>query len=350
MRLDAWFFIYFFAIMVKCGKGKEDAVSKAKESYISKERFIVSLKDDLQILREEGQDAISKACSLEELEETRISFLGRKGKLTRVLKDLKNISPEDRPTIGKLGNELRKTLENKLENKRQQLGKQEEVKQLDKEVIDITLPGKIPHIGSKHIITQVIEEITDIFIGLGYRVAEGPEVELDYYNFEALNTPPDHPARSLQDTFYVRTTKDEKRRTSEKEVLLRTHTSPVQIRVMEKSKPPIYIIAPGKAYRRDVADPTHSPMFHQVEPSAEVDVSCFICDRKGCRVCKWTGWIEILGAGMVDPNVFKAVGYDPEKTTGFAFGMGIERIAMLKYGVNDVRLFFENDLRLLEQF
>jgi phenylalanyl-tRNA synthetase alpha chain len=360
----------------------------------------VSIKDDLQILHKEGQDAILRAASLEVIEEIRVKFLGRKGKLTLVLKGLKNIPPSDRPKIGKLANEIREALENELEKKKEELDRKAEEKKLKKEIIDITLPGKIPHIGRKHLLTQVVEEITNIFLGLGYNVAEGPEVELDYYNFEALNTPPDHPARSLQDTFYVKTTTEygsfdyaqDRQATGEKEVLLRTHTSPVQIRVMEKTKPPIYIIAPGKAYRRDVADPTHSPMFHQVEglvvdkhltfgdlkgtlevfaraifgedrrvrlrphffpftePSAEVDVSCIICDGKGCRVCKWTGWIEILGAGMVDPNVFKAVAYDPEKITGFAFGMGIERIAMLKYGVSDMRLFFENDLRLLAQF
>lgn len=353
----------------------------------------MSIKDELQDLHKAGKSAISKAGSLEELEAIRVKFLGRKGQITQVLKRLKDIDAAERPAIGKLSNEVQEVLNDALESKNQELIRLTEERRLEEETIDITLPGKIPHIGRKHILTQVIEEITDIFVGLGYQVAEGPEVELDYYNFEALNTPPDHPARSLQDTFYVKSVRGEGRGArDEKEVLLRTHTSPVQIRVMEKSKPPIYIIAPGKAYRRDVADPTHSPMFHQVEglvvdkhitfgdlkgtleafaqamfghdrrvrlrphffpftePSAEVDVSCFVCNGEGCRVCKWTGWIEILGAGMVDPNVFLAVGYDPEEITGFAFGMGIERIAMLKYGVNDVRQFFENDVRMLEQF
>jgi len=352
----------------------------------------VSLMDDLQILRQDGQDAILKSSSLEELEDIRVEFLGRKGKLTLILKDLKNVPASERPTIGKLANEAREVIEAGLDERKNELIRGAEDERLKTEFIDISQPGKIPHVGRKHLLDQVAEEITDIFLGLGYRVAEGPEVELDYYNFEALNTPPDHPARSLQDTFYVKQAGGSGQLAEEKKVLLRTHTSPVQIRVMEKSKPPIYIIAPGKAYRRDVADPTHSPMFHQVEglvvdkhvtfgdlkgtleafaqamfgedrqirlrphffpftePSAEVDVSCFICNREGCRVCKWTGWIEILGAGMVDPNVLKAVGYDPEEITGFAFGMGIERIAMLKYGVNDLRLFFENDLRFLAQF
>lgn len=352
----------------------------------------MSLKNDLQDLKKAGREAVSRVGSLEELEEIRVEYLGRKGKLTRVLKGLKDISPEERPVVGKLSNEVREVLLEDLEIKKKELSRLAEEEKLELEAIDITLPGKMPHVGHKHILTQVTEEVTDIFIGLGYQVAEGPEIELDYYNFEALNTPPDHPARSLQDTFYVRTAAGGRQPAEEKEILLRTHTSPVQIRVMEKNDPPIYIIAPGKAYRRDVTDPTHSPMFHQVEglvvdenitfgdlkgtlevfakamfgqdrkvrlrphffpftePSAEVDVFCFICNGKGCRVCKWTGWIEILGAGMVDPNVFKAVGYDPGRTVGFAFGMGIERIAMLKYGVNDMRMFYENDLRMLEQF
>lgn len=352
----------------------------------------MSLRNKLQDLLREGLDRISNASSLEEIESFRVGFLGRKGQITRVLKELKNISASERRGIGQLANEVRTMLEEELVKRKEELGRQVEDERLNEEVLDITLPGRAPRIGYKHILTQVIEEIVDIFMGLGYRVAEGPEIELDYYNFEALNTPPDHPARSLQDTFYVKTSDREGENADEREVLLRTHTSPVQIRVMEKNKPPIYIIAPGKACRRDVADPTHSPMFHQVEglavdkritfgdlkgtlevfaqamfgadrkvrlrphffpftePSAEVDVSCFACNAKGCRVCKWTGWIEILGAGMVDPNVFRAVGYDPEKVMGFAFGMGIERIAMLKYGVSDMRLFFENDLRLLAQF
>ncbi len=351
----------------------------------------MSVKHELKELRERGLSAISAAASLEALEGIRISLMGRKGRLTQVLKGLKDIPVEERPAVGKLCNEVRETLERALQKRDKELTEGAEESRLRVEAIDITLPGKAPRVGRKHILTQVIEEITDIFVGLGYQIAEGPEIETDYYNFEALNTPPDHPARSLQDTFYVRGQRKQEKQPGQ-EILLRTHTSPVQIRVMEQTKPPIYIIAPGRAYRRDVADPTHSPMFHQIEglvvdknitfgdlkgtlevfaramfgedrkvrlrphffpftePSAEVDVSCFVCGRKGCRVCKWTGWIEILGAGMVDPNVFKAVGYDPTTVTGFAFGMGIERIAMLKHGVSDMRHFFENDIRLLEQF
>jgi len=352
----------------------------------------LSVKSELKSLSKDSQKRITDVSSLDELEELRVELLGRKGKLTQILKGLKDVKASERPIVGKLANEVKVDIENGLEDRKNKLANLAEEEKLGEEVIDITLPGKTPRLGRKHILTQVVEEITDIFIGLGYSVAEGPEVELDYYNFEALNTPADHPARSLQDTFYVNADVEGKSSSDEMEVLLRTHTSPVQIRVMEKTKPPIYIIAPGKAYRRDVADPTHVPMFHQVEglvvdkgitfgdlkgtlevfvqkvfgqdrevrlrphffpftePSAEVDISCFICNGEGCRVCKWTGWIEILGAGMVDPNVFKAVGYDPEEISGFAFGGGVERIAMLRYGVSDLRMFFENDLRLLEQF
>ncbi|OFW67994.1 MAG: phenylalanine--tRNA ligase subunit alpha [Actinobacteria bacterium RBG_19FT_COMBO_54_7] len=258
---------------------------------------------------------------------------------------------------------------------------------LRREALDISLPGKCIQRGSRHLLSQIIEEIEDIFIGLGYQVVEGPEVELDYYNFEALNTPEWHPSKSLQDTFYIENPKGDYQ-----DVLLRTQTSPVQVRVMETTPPPLYVISPGKAFRYDVPDATHSPMFHQVEglvvdegitlgdlkgtleyftkqmfgqerdirfrphffpftePSAEVDVSCIICEGKGCRVCKGSGWLEILGCGMVDPNVYKYVGYDEESVSGFAFGMGVERIALLKYAVPDIRYFFDNDLRLLRQF
>jgi phenylalanyl-tRNA synthetase alpha chain len=343
---------------------------------------------ELAELRVEIERRISQVTRSEELEAVRIEYLGKKGKITSILKSLGQLPESDRKIIGRQANELRAYLEAKLAIRRDQLKKQELAEKLRKETLDITLPGKVPHIGHKHLINKVIDEITEIFLGLGYQVAEGPEVELDYYNFEALNTPPDHPARTLQDTFYLYRESD---RPQTNDVILRTHTSPVQIRVMEKTKPPLYIIAPGKAYRHDVADPTHSPMFHQVEglavdrkitfgdlkgtlevfakkifgeerrirfrphffpftePSAEVDVSCLVCDGKGCRICG-NGWLEILGAGMVDPNVFEAVGYDPEEWIGFAFGMGVERIAMLKYGVDDIRLFFENDIRFLQQF
>lgn len=345
--------------------------------------------DKVKKIKEEGLELIKQAASLEDLNDLKVRFLGKKGELTQALKALGSLKFDERPKVGQAANKVRDILEKELSAKERELTlKLKEVK-LKEEELDITLPGKKVRVGRKHLITQIIEEVTEIFIGLGYKVAEGPEVELDYYNFEALNTPSDHPARSLQDTFYVRRMDE---RPIAEDVLLRTHTSPVQVRVMEATKPPIYIIAPGKAYRHDIADPTHSPMFHQIEglavdkgitfgdlkgtlkvfaqemfgkerkirlrphffpftePSAEVDVSCIICDGQGCRVCKYSGWLEILGAGLVDPNVLKNVGYDTEEFTGFAFGMGVERIAMLKYGVSDIRLFFENDLRFLEQF
>ncbi len=349
----------------------------------------MSLLNDIGKIKIEALESIRQATSRESLNDLRVKFLGRKSKLTQFLKMLGSLDPTERPVVGQAVNNLRSILEKEFSIQEEELILKLKETKLEEEVLDIALPGKKIRIGKKHLITQIIEEVTDIFIGLGYWVAEGPETELDYYNFEALNTPPDHPARSLQDTFYVR--RQGERPVSE-DVLLRTHTSPVQVRVMEENKPPIYIIAPGKAYRHDVPDPTHSPMFHQIEglavdkgitfgdlkgtlevfaremfgqerkvrlrphffpftePSAEVDVSCIICDGRGCRICKYSGWLEILGAGMVDPNVLENVGYDTEEFTGFAFGMGVERIAMLKYGVNDIRLFFENDLRFLEQF
>lgn len=349
----------------------------------------MSLRSEIAKLRKEVRGELKKVSSLEELDTLWVRVLGRKGKLTSLTRELGRLSSTERPTVGKMVNELRQAFETSFAEKRRELERELRERKLEKETLDITLPGKLPQLGGKHLITQIIEEVIRIFIGLGYQVAEGPEVELDYYNFEALNTPPDHPARSLQDTFYIRRKGE---RPMAEDVLLRTHTSPVQVRVMEKTKPPIYIIAPGRAYRHDVPDPTHSPMFHQIEglavdrnitfgdlkgtlevfaremfggerkvrlrphffpftePSAEVDVSCIICDGKGCRVCKYSGWLEILGAGMVDPNVLENVGYDTEEITGFAFGMGVERIAMLKYGVSDIRLFFENDVRFLKQF
>ncbi|MDO8885551.1 phenylalanine--tRNA ligase subunit alpha [Candidatus Oleimmundimicrobium sp.] len=338
--------------------------------------------NELEKIKKEGKDKIFIASSLEELESLRVSFLGKKGKITVILKSLGNLSSKEKPVVGKKTNEVRQFIEGELIKRKKKLESKVLERKLEEEVIDITLPGRCFPVGKRHLITQIIDEITDIFIGLGYKVAEGPEVETEYYNFDALNTPADHPARSLMDTLY----------TQKDGVLLRTHTSPVQVRVMEKTLPPVYIIAPGKAYRRDVPDPSHSPMFHQVEglavdkkitfgdlkgtlevfakkmfgtdrdvrlrphffpftePSVEVDVSCMMCGGKGCRVCSGVGWLEILGAGMVDPNVLSEVGYDPEEVSGFAFGMGVERIAMLKYGVNDIRLFYENDLRFLEQF
>lgn len=341
---------------------------------------------EIENIKKQASDSISSAQSLKELEDMRVSYLGKKGKVTTVLKSLGSLYKEERPLIGQAINKVKSEIELKLKSQSEIILKEEAGKLAKKAEIDITLPGKLSRRGGRHILSRLIEEIIDIFIPLGYRVAEGPEVELDYYNFTALNTPPGHPARSLQDTFYIETNKKDS-----EQVLLRTHTSPVQIRVMKEQKPPVYIVCPGKAFRRDVVDATHSPIFHQIEglavdekitfgdlkgtlerfakgifgedrairlrphffpftePSAEVDVSCILCAGEGCRVCKYTGWLEILGAGMVDPNVLKEVGYDPEKVSGFAFGMGVERIAMLKYGITDIRLFYENDMRFLKQ-
>ena len=335
--------------------------------------------EELKALEASALPAIDGAGDAEALEQIRIRILGRKGELTEILRGLGALPPEIRREVGQQANALKVRIEAALEARQQAL----RAALLDdlavREAIDITLPGRPIQRGSLHPITATLYEIVEIFQRLGFSVAEGPEVELDYYNFEALNIPKDHPARDMQDTFYI--TDD---------VVLRTHTSPVQIRVMEAQPPPVKIVAPGRVYRRD-ADPTHSPMFHQVEgllvdygvsfadlkatlqafvdqffgagtrlrfrpsyfpftePSAEVDIGCVMCSGAGCRVCKGSGYLEILGAGMVDPEVFRGVGYDPE-ITGFAFGMGVERIAMLRYGIDDIRLFFENDLRFLQQF
>ena len=308
-------------------------------------------------------EEIEKAQSSRDVEALRIRYLGRKGRITQLLKDMINISQEDRPRIGKMANQVKLKVTGQLEGKSKSLSKTEKEKTPSK--TDETWAGYRVELGHKHPITQVIDQINDIFIGLGFRVVEGPEIETEYYNFEALNIPLEHPSRDVFDTFYL---KDD--------ILLRSQTSTVQIRIMEKQEPPLKVIAPGKVFRPDAVDASHSFMFHQVEglmvdrqmfgaktktrfrphffpftePSAEVDVSCIICGGKGCRVCSQKGWLEILGAGMVNPKVFEAVGYNPEKWTGYAFGMGVERIAMLKYGISDIRLFFENDLRFLRQF
>lgn len=307
-------------------------------------------------------------------------YLGRKGELASLTKELGSIVPEERPAVGELINNIRGKIDEQLNLLLSGFLNAEREQKLRAEKVDVTLPGRCLPLGKKHPITQVMDEVIGIFSGMGFAVAEGPEIETDYYNFEALNIPKNHPARDMQDTFYI-----------SDDVLLRTHTSPVQIRVMKAQKPPLRVIAPGKVYRRD-SDITHTPMFHQVEgfmvdetatfgdlkgvlsaflhslfredlairfrpsffpftePSAEVDIRCVICNGKGCRVCKGSGWLEVLGAGMIHPMVFKAVGYDAEKFTGFAFGLGIERIAMLKFGIDDIRLFFENDVRFLRQF
>jgi phenylalanyl-tRNA synthetase alpha chain len=318
--------------------------------------------------------------SIAELEKIRTRFTGKKSFLSSTLKEIGSLPQNLKPIFGKRINIAREKIEYSILKKEEILKNIEYENRLKKEIVDLSMPGRSKVQGKKNVISRVIEEIEQVFIGMGFEIAEGPEVETDYYNFEALNTPVDHPARSLHDTFFI----------SDK-ILLRTHTSPVQIRYMESHKPPILIIVPGKAYRRDY-DISHTPMFTQIEglvvdkeinfgnlkwtletfaheifgkerkvrfrphyfpftePSAEVDVSCNICSGKGCRVCSGTGWLEILGAGMVDPILYSFVGYDPEKVSGFAFGMGIERICMLKYGIDDLRLFYENDLRFLRQF
>jgi phenylalanyl-tRNA synthetase alpha chain len=323
---------------------------------------------------------LSSAKSLAELQQLRVKYLGKKGLVTSKLKTLSAITLELRPAYGKAVNEVKSYIDEELRKKETFLKTEEHKRLISSEAIDITLPGKFTPFGREHPISKVLSEIIGIFVSMGFEVAEGPEVELDYYNFEALNIPKDHPARDMQDTLYI-----------SDDVILRTHTSPVQVRVMEKKKPPLKIIAPGKVYRCD-ADISHTPMFHQVEgfmvdkdiafsdlkgvlesfihsfftvdtpvrfrpsffpftePSAEVDIGCNFCSGKGCRVCKNTGWIEILGAGMINPRVFEMVGYDPEIFSGFAFGMGVERPAMLRYSIDDIRLFFENDMRFLRQF
>jgi phenylalanyl-tRNA synthetase alpha chain len=336
--------------------------------------------EDLLSLRDSFQKESDSVTSLPELQQLKVKYLGKKGLVTEKLKTLSAIAPEHRPAYGKTVNELKQHIEQEIIRVELLLKQEEYQKSILTEALDVTLPGKYTPFGREHPIHKVLSEITGIFSSMGFEVEEGPEVELDYYNFEALNIPKNHPARDMQDTFYI-----------SDEVVLRTHTSPVQIRVMEKRKPPLKIIAPGKVYRCD-ADISHTPMFHQVEgfmvdtdiafsdlkgvlqlfihsmfsaetpvrfrpsyfpftePSAEVDMGCIFCSGKGCRVCKQTGWLEILGAGMIHPRVFEYVGYNPEMYTGFAFGMGVERITMLKFGIDDIRLFFENDLRFLMQF
>ncbi len=334
----------------------------------------------LESLRAAAEQEFLDANNQESLESLRVKYLGKKSQVSQSMKRLSSLSPEQRPVAGKAINDIKKALQEHYQARERQLGEEAKEKKLAEERIDVTLPGRRPLVGKKHPLTQVMEDAQRIFESLGFSVAEGPEVEHDYYNFEALNFPKDHPARDMQDTFFVN-----------EDVVLRTHTSPVQIRFMEKTSPPVRFICPGKVYRHD-ADISHSPMFQQIEgvcvdkhitmadlkgvlelfcvqmfgaetklrfrpsffpftePSAEVDISCVMCKGKGCRVCGHTGWIEILGSGMIDPNVFQFINYDPEEYTGYAFGMGVERIAMLKYGIDDIRLFFENDMRFLRQF
>jgi phenylalanyl-tRNA synthetase alpha chain len=338
------------------------------------------MKQRLEQLLESGRQSVMQAQSDAVLQEVRVQLLGRKGELTALMKGMGALSAEERPVIGALVNTVKDSLESLIAERSAVLREEEIARRIEGERIDVTLPGRRRQLGSLHPITQVTQDVSAIFASLGFGVAEGPEIEKDFYNFEALNMPKDHPARDMQDTFYI-----------SEDVVLRTHTSPVQIRTMLKHQPPVRVIAPGTVYRRD-SDITHSPMFHQIEgflvdhnvtfgdlkgiltafvtryfgaeigvrfrpsffpftePSAEVDMQCVICSGKGCRVCKDSGWLEILGSGMIDPEVFKSVGYDSDIYSGFAFGMGVERIAMLKYGVSDLRLFFGNDVRFLQQF
>ncbi|MFA5843289.1 MAG: phenylalanine--tRNA ligase subunit alpha [Coriobacteriia bacterium] len=353
----------------------------------------MAIVDELRGLREAGEAAIASAADVASLEAVRVSYLGKKGSLTSVLRGLGSLTPEERPAAGKVSNEVRDALEEAVASRRAALEAVALEARVDSEKADVTLPGRRRVPGRRHLISQIVEETVRIFIGLGYMVAEGPEAELDYYNFTALNTPPDHPARSLQDTFYLADLSGERADVAgESDVLLRTHTSPVQVRVMERTPPPIYVLAPGRVFRRDVADPSHLPQFTQIEglvvdegitfgdlkgtlehfcremfgedrrvrlrphffpftePSAEVDVSCGLCAGAGCRFCKGSGWLEIMGCGMVDPNVLGLAGIDSERYTGFAFGMGAERIAALKYGVPDLRVLVESDMRFLRRF
>jgi phenylalanyl-tRNA synthetase alpha chain len=338
------------------------------------------MKERLVKLQAEALSALQQSQDLKALQDVRVSILGKKGALTDIMKGMRELSAEERPAIGNLVNSLKDQFEAAFALRQSELQQKAIADKLAQENIDVTLPGRTVVPGSLHPVTLVSDEIVDIFSRLGFSVAEGPEIEQDFYNFEALNIPKDHPARDMQDTFYI-----------SDDLVLRTHTSPVQIRTMLQHQPPIRVIAPGTVYRRD-SDLTHSPMFHQIEgflvdervtfgdlkgilthflkeffgdrlevrfrpsffpftePSAEVDIACVICGGQGCRVCSGNGWLEILGCGMIDPAVFDAVNYDAEQYSGFAFGMGLERIAMLKYGVNDLRLFFENDLRFLKQF
>ncbi len=335
----------------------------------------------LDVLIDEAKRAIAVATELSELEQLRVNYLGKKGSITAQLKTLGQLPAEERPKAGEVINRAKEAIHTELEMRRAQLEQVQLAAQLNNEKIDVTLAGRTLGTGSLHPVTRVLNRIEDLFAQLGFEIAEGPEIEDDFHNFEALNIPASHPARAMHDTFYV-----------QENVLLRTHTSPVQIRVMRERKPPLRIIAPGRVYRCD-SDITHTPMFHQVEgllvdeqvtfvdlqvvlkeflhnfferddlavrlrpsyfpftePSAEVDIQCVMCSGRGCRVCKNTGWLEVLGCGMVHPNVLKHVGIDSEVFTGFAFGMGVERLAMLRYGVNDLRLFYENDVRFLKQF
>ena len=339
------------------------------------------MKEQLAKIRAEAVAAFENAKASAQLDALRVQYLGKKGELTAVLKQMGKLSAEERPAMGQLANEVRSWIETDIETRLTEIKASQMAARLESEKLDVTLPGKRPQFGAKHPLSIVLDEIKEIFIGMGFEIADGPEVETDYYNFEALNIPKDHPARDTQDTFYINDN-----------ILLRTQTSPVQVRVMEQKKPPIRIISPGRVYRSDALDATHSPLFHQIEglvvdkgitfadlkgtletfikrlygedsvvrfrphhfpftePSAEVDVQCFNCKGEGCRLCKGEGWIEILGCGMVHPKVLSNCGIDPEVYSGFALGMGLERVVMRRYNIDDIRLFYENDVRFLKQF
>ncbi len=353
----------------------------------------MSLIDELSDLRISTLNDIELADNLNNLEAIRIAVLGKSGTLTSYLRSMGSVAKEERAEVGKAVNAAREDIEAALASRKDLLFAEKLESDIEASAVDITLPGRAQQIGTRHLINGIIEELTNIFLGLGYTIGYGPEVETDYYNFTALNAPPDHPSRSMQDTFYIRDLSGDKASVrGESDVLLRTQTSGVQVHLMEDNGLPIYVVAPGKVYRRDVADPSHLPQFHQIEglvvdkgitfgdlkgtleflcrevfgeerktrfrahyfpftePSAEVDVSCGICHGAGCRMCKGTGWLEILGCGMVDPNVLQMSGIDPEEYSGFAFGMGVERIACLKYNVPDLRMLLEGDMRFLRQF
>jgi phenylalanyl-tRNA synthetase alpha chain len=339
------------------------------------------MQEKLMSIKENAFNELTSADSSSKLEEIRVKYLGKKGELTTILRSMGGLSKEERPVVGKLVNEVKKKVEDKIEEKLNAIKEKEKNDKLASEIIDISMPGKKNLIGKRHPLDLTLESMKDIFISMGFTVEEGPEVELDYYNFEALNIPKNHPARSEQDTFYINDN-----------LVLRTQTSPVQIRVMENQTPPIKMIGPGKVYRSDAVDATHSPIFYQMEglvidkgvtfadlkgtlelfakkmfgdkvktkfrphhfpftePSAEMDATCFVCEGKGCRVCKGSGWIELLGCGMVHPQVLRNCGIDPEVYSGFAFGFGVDRMVMLKYGIDDIRLLYESDMRFLNQF
>ena len=339
------------------------------------------MKEKLQSIRELAEQAMAASKDARELDAIRVKYLGKKGEVTALMKNMRNLAPEERPAFGQLVNDLRASIEAGLAENKARLEAIALEAKLKSETIDVTMPGEEVTVGTKHPISTVLDEVKDIFIGMGFSIGEGPEVEKDWYNFEALNMPPDHPARDTQDTFYI-----------SDNIILRTQTSPIQIRTMEHKKPPIRIIAPGRVFRSDAVDATHSPLFHQIEglvvdkgirmsdlkgilemfakklygedtvvrfrphhfpftePSAEMDMQCFQCHGEGCPLCKGEGWIEILGCGMVHPKVLEVCGIDPDEYSGYAFGIGLERIVMSRYKINDIRMFYENDVRFLHQF